>query len=86
MRLWTIRNAQWSIATRAAGTRILLDRLLQETFGEEAPLPAGYGVQAKSHNAVAAAVSQERADWGIAIEPVASRLQPGRSARPRRAL
>ena len=33
--------------------------------------PAGYGVQTKSHNAVAAAVAQERADWGIAIDTVA---------------
>ena len=33
--------------------------------------PPGYAVQAKSHNAVAAAVSQGRADWGIAIDTVA---------------
>ena len=33
--------------------------------------PAGYGTQTKSHNAVAAAVSQRRADWGIAIDTVA---------------
>jgi putative molybdopterin biosynthesis protein len=33
--------------------------------------PAGYANQPKSHNAVAAAIAQGRADWGLAIEPVA---------------
>ena len=33
--------------------------------------PPGYAVQAKSHNAVAAAVAQGRADWGVAIDTVA---------------
>src|SRR5215813_14137922 len=48
-----------------AGTRILIDRLLG---GKR---PSGYANQPKSHNAVAAAVAQGRADWGIAIETVA---------------
>jgi len=48
-----------------AGTRILIDRLI------EGRRPAGYANQPKSHNAVAAAVAQGRADWGIAIETVA---------------
>ena len=48
-----------------SGTRILIDRLLG---GAQ---PPGYPVQAKSHNAVAAAVAQGRADWGVAIEWVA---------------
>jgi putative molybdopterin biosynthesis protein len=48
-----------------AGTRILIDQLLGETR------PAGYANQPRSHNAVAAAVAQGRADWGVAIEPVA---------------
>jgi putative molybdopterin biosynthesis protein len=48
-----------------AGTRVLVDRLLGGAR------PAGYSNQPRSHNAVAAAVSQGRADWGIAIEPVA---------------
>lgn len=48
-----------------SGTRVLIDRLLG------AARPAGYGVQTKSHNAVAAAVAQGRADWGIAIDTVA---------------
>jgi putative molybdopterin biosynthesis protein len=48
-----------------AGTRILIDKLL------EGARPAGYSNQPRSHNAVAAAVAQGRADWGVAIEPVA---------------
>ncbi|MBZ0148708.1 MAG: molybdopterin biosynthesis protein [Pseudorhodoplanes sp.] len=48
-----------------AGTRILIDRLLG---GQK---PKGYSNQPKSHNAVAAAIAQSRADWGVAIEPVA---------------
>jgi putative molybdopterin biosynthesis protein len=49
-----------------AGTRILIDRLLG------AARPAGYGNQPRSHNAVAAAVAQGRADWGVAIRPLAA--------------
>jgi putative molybdopterin biosynthesis protein len=48
-----------------AGTRVLIDRLLNGAR------PAGYSNQPRSHNAVAAAVAQRRADWGIAIESVA---------------
>jgi putative molybdopterin biosynthesis protein len=48
-----------------AGTRVLIDRLLA---GKR---PPGYGNQLRSHNAVAAAVAQGRADWGVAIESVA---------------
>jgi putative molybdopterin biosynthesis protein len=48
-----------------AGTRILIDKLLAGAR------PPGYANQPKSHNAVAAAISQGRADWGLAIEPVA---------------
>ncbi len=48
-----------------AGTRILLDRLLGGAK------PEGYWNQPKSHNAVAAAVAQGRADWGMTIAPVA---------------
>ncbi len=48
-----------------AGTRVLIDRLLGGAR------PAGYSNQPRSHNAVAAAVAQGRADWGIAIESVA---------------
>lgn len=52
-----------------SGTRLLLDRLLSEVNIQTRP--PGYGVQAKSHNAVAAAIAQQRADWGVAIETVA---------------
>jgi putative molybdopterin biosynthesis protein len=48
-----------------AGTRILIDQLLSGSK------PPGYANQPKSHNAVAAAIAQGRADWGIAIESVA---------------
>ena len=48
-----------------AGTRVLIDTLLNGAR------PAGYANQPKSHNAVAAAIAQRRADWGVAIEPVA---------------
>jgi putative molybdopterin biosynthesis protein len=48
-----------------SGTRVILDRLLG------AHRPPGHGVQTRSHNAVAAAVNQGRADWGVAIDTVA---------------
>jgi molybdopterin molybdotransferase/putative molybdopterin biosynthesis protein len=50
---------------QGAGTRILIDRLLG------AARPDGYWNQPRSHNAVAAAVVQGRADWGMTIAPVA---------------
>jgi putative molybdopterin biosynthesis protein len=48
-----------------SGTRVLVDRLLKGAK------PAGYSNQPRSHNAVAAAVAQGRADWGVAISAVA---------------
>jgi len=48
-----------------AGTRVLIEQLLGGAR------PSGYGNQPRSHNAVAAAVAQGRADWGVAIESVA---------------
>jgi putative molybdopterin biosynthesis protein len=50
---------------QGAGTRILIDRLLGGVR------PDGYWNQPRSHNAVAAAVAQARADWGMTIAPVA---------------
>ena len=50
---------------QGAGTRILIDGLLGDTR------PDGYWNQPKSHNAVAAAIAQQRADWGVTIAPVA---------------
>jgi putative molybdopterin biosynthesis protein len=72
------RNAQAAVAAaiadpacimvnrnQGAGTRILIDRLLAGAR------PEGYWNQPRSHNAVAAAVAQHRADWGMTIAPVA---------------
>jgi putative molybdopterin biosynthesis protein len=50
---------------RGSGTRILIDQLLGSAR------PPGAMTEARSHNAVVAAVTQGRADWGVAIETVA---------------
>ena len=50
---------------QGSGTRVLIDRLLAGTR------PPGYAVQPRNHNAVAAAVAQRRADWGVTLETVA---------------
>src|SRR5712671_3432528 len=50
---------------QGAGTRVLIGRLLGNAR------PDGYWNQPRSHNAVAAAVAQHRADWGMTIAPVA---------------
>lgn len=63
---------------RGAGTRVLFDLLLQE-IARAKGVPAedlragiaGYDVETRSHNAVAAAVASGRADWGLGIEAVA---------------
>ena len=52
-----------------SGTRVLIDRLLTPGAGEE---PAGYATQVRSHHAVAAAVAQGRADWGITLDTLAA--------------
>ena len=56
---------------QGSGTRILIDRLLNGVQ------PPGYVVQVTNHNAVAAAVEQGRADWGVAIETVARSTELG---------
>jgi putative molybdopterin biosynthesis protein len=48
-----------------SGTRVLVDGLLRGAR------PSGYANQPRSQNAVATAIAQNRADWGVAIEPVA---------------
>ena len=48
-----------------AGTRTLIDGLLRGAR------PPGFWNQPRSHNAVAASVAQGRADWGVAIKPLA---------------
>ena len=50
---------------QGSGTRILIDRLLAGAK------PSGYAIQPTNHTAVAAAIVQHRADWGLAIESVA---------------
>lgn len=56
---------------QGSGTRILID---QQLAGQR---PPGYAVQARNHNAVAAAVAQGRADWGLAIQFVAKQQKLG---------
>ncbi len=55
---------------QGSGTRVLIDRLLGG-----APLggtrPHGYAIQPRNHNAVAAAVLQGRADWGMTLDTIA---------------
>lgn len=51
-----------------SGTRVLMDKMLQGAR------PQGYWNQPSSHNAIAAAVAQGRADWGMAIRPVAEAM------------
>jgi putative molybdopterin biosynthesis protein len=51
---------------QGSGTRALIDRLLAGVR------PPGYAVQPRNHNAVAAAVSQARADWGVTLDTIAS--------------
>ena len=48
-----------------SGTRALVDRLLGGAR------PPGYAVQPRNHHAVAAAVAQGRADWGVTLDTIA---------------
>jgi putative molybdopterin biosynthesis protein len=72
------RNAEEAIAAAIAdpssmmvnrnqgsGTRAVIDGLLA---GRK---PPGYAVQPRNHNAVAAAVVQHRADWGVTLDTIA---------------
>jgi putative molybdopterin biosynthesis protein len=56
---------------QGSGTRVLIDRLL------DGRKPPGYAVQPRNHHAVAAAVSQGRADWGVTLESIAARTGLG---------
>lgn len=49
---------------RGSGTRVLIDGLLEDRR------PPGFPYEPRSHHAVAAAVAQGRADWGVTIENV----------------
>lgn len=63
----TIRSDRHRMVNRnpGSGTRILIDQLL------DGSQPPGYLHQVKTHNGVAAAVEQGRADWGMTLETVA---------------
>jgi len=50
---------------KGSGTRALIDRLLKGAK------PPGYAFQPRNHNAVAAAVTQGRADWGMTLDTIA---------------
>jgi putative molybdopterin biosynthesis protein len=50
---------------RGSGTRVLLDALLRGAT------PPGLTAESRSHHAVAAAIAQGRADWGVCLENVA---------------
>jgi putative molybdopterin biosynthesis protein len=50
---------------QGSGTRALIERLLGGAR------PPGYAAQPRNHNAVAAAVRQGRADWGVTLDTVA---------------
>ncbi len=56
---------------RGSGTRVLLDQWLGGMK------PPGYLSEATTHSAVAAAIAQGRADWGMAIAPAAAALGLG---------
>jgi putative molybdopterin biosynthesis protein len=63
----TLRDGSFRMVNRnpGSGTRILIDQLLG---GKR---PDGYLHQARTHHAVAAAVEQGRADWGVTLDTVA---------------
>jgi len=50
---------------KGSGTRALIDRMLAGAK------PPGYAIQPRNHNAVAAAVVQGRADWGMTLDTIA---------------
>jgi putative molybdopterin biosynthesis protein len=62
-----VRDASCVMVNRnsGSGTRVLIDGLLGGAK------PPGYAVQPRNHNAVAAAVAQGRADWGVTLDTVA---------------
>ena len=53
-----------------SGTRILIDRARAE-LPEGQPLPPGWATAYRSHTAVAAAIAQGRADYGVCLEQAA---------------
>jgi putative molybdopterin biosynthesis protein len=68
-----LRDAACVMVNRnqGSGTRALIDRLLAGAK------PPGYAVQPRNHNAVAAAVRQGRADWGVTLDIIARNARLG---------
>lgn len=66
--LATVRDGGHRMVNRnpGSGTRVLIDRLLGGLH------PDGYTNQPRTHHAVAAAVAQGRADWGVTLDVIAS--------------
>jgi putative molybdopterin biosynthesis protein len=56
---------------QGSGTRALIDGLLAGAR------PPGYAVQPRNHNAVAAAIAQGRADWGMTLDTIARQADLG---------
>jgi len=71
--LGEIRSDRHRMVNRnpGSGTRILIDQLL------DGSKPPGYLHQVKTHNGVAAAIEQRRADWGMTLETVAKTAELG---------
>jgi putative molybdopterin biosynthesis protein len=66
-RRWAREGRRLANRNPGSGTRVLLDALLE--VGEERPLrPPGWETGYRSHTAVAAAIAQRRADFGICLE------------------
>ncbi|MDJ0522120.1 MAG: molybdopterin biosynthesis protein [Planctomycetota bacterium] len=66
-----VTDPELRIANRnpGSGTRILIDGLFP---GEERVAPPGWSTAYRSHTAVASAIAQERADYGICLEQAAT--------------
>jgi putative molybdopterin biosynthesis protein len=64
----SLRGSQRRMINRnpGSGTRILIDDLL------DGAQPDGYLHQARTHHAVAAAIEQGRADWGMTLDTIAA--------------
>ena len=65
--LTAVREGGYRMVNRnpGSGTRVLIDRLLGGSR------PDGYTNQPRTHHAVAAAVAQGRADWGVTLDVIA---------------
>lgn len=70
-----IRNPSCLMINRnqGSGTRILIDQLISQ-IDDSGTKPLGYEKQTSNHHAVCAAIAQNRADWGIAIEAAVNDL------------